>query len=106
MMSLPTYEETPTLEMGAVLRHFWLPPSFPPLSRRCALHYFIFCTGSARTTSKLMCSDSGGARVGKVVPCIFFGKVFPSGAIMPRVLASDTGSTDGIEDEKDLLAVF
>jgi len=35
---------------------------------------------------------------------VFFGKVFPSGAIMPRVLASDTGGTDGIEDEKDLLA--
>jgi len=46
--------------------------------------------------------------VGKVVPCIcvFFGKVFPSGAKVPRVLASDTGSTDGIEDEKDLLAFF
>jgi len=57
-MSLPTYEDNPTWDMGAVLRPGrFLPPStllpLPPPSppRRCALHSLILCTGSDRRTS-------------------------------------------------------
>jgi len=34
-MSLPTYGDTPTWDMGSVLRPFWI---LPPPPRRCALH--------------------------------------------------------------------
>jgi len=77
MMSLPTYEETPTLEMGPVLRHFWPPPSFfPPPPVFFALLHFMhrFCPNNLET----YVFGLGRARVGKVVPCIcFLARCFP-----------------------------
>jgi len=46
-MSLPTYEDTPTWNMGAVLRPFWLLLSPPPPVCFALQNY---CTGSDRQT--------------------------------------------------------
>jgi len=45
-MSLPTKEDTPTWDMGAVLRPFWLFPP-PPAGVLCTP---LLCTGSDRGT--------------------------------------------------------
>jgi len=49
-MSLPTNEDTPTWDMGAVLRPFWLlPPPSPPPPVCFALHYYVPVLTDERT---------------------------------------------------------
>jgi len=51
-MSLPTNEDTPTWDMGAVLRPFWLLPPSPPLAG--VLCTSLICTGSDRRTQNFL----------------------------------------------------